>query len=38
MRSFVKIKSSNNGEITLWFTGKGKSCPSREILTLQVFF
>ena len=35
---FVKMKSSNNGEITLSFTGIGKSCPSREFLTLQVFF
>ena len=34
----MKMKSSNDGEITLSFTGKGKSCPSREFLTLQVFF
>ena len=26
MRSFVKIKSSRNGEIVLSFTDKGKSC------------
>ena len=38
MRSFVIMKSSINGEITLSFTGKGKSCPSREFLTLQYSF
>ena len=31
-RSFVKIKSSRNGEITLPFTDVGKSCSSRELL------
>ena len=36
MRSFVKIKSSRNGEITLSFTDKNKSCPSREFLTSQI--
>ena len=30
MRSFVKIRSSQNGEIILWSTYIGKSCPSRE--------
>ena len=28
MRSFVKIKSSRNGGITLSFTDEGKSCQS----------
>ena len=32
MPSFVKIKSSRNGEITLSFTDVGKSYPSREFL------
>ena len=36
MRSFVKIKSSRNGEITLSFTDIGKSCPSCEYLTPQI--
>ena len=36
MRSFVKIKSMRNGEITLSFTDIGKSCPSSEFLTLQI--
>ena len=36
MRSFVKIKSSQNGEITLSFSIIGKSCPSRKFLTLQI--
>ena len=36
MRSFVKIKSSRNGEITLPFTDNGKLCPSREFLTPQI--
>ena len=31
MRSFVKIKSSRNGEITLSFTDICKSCLSRKI-------
>ena len=35
MRSFVIIKSSRNGEITLSFTGISKSCPSRKFLTSQ---
>ena len=34
MRSFVKIKSSRNGEITLSFTDVCKSCPSRGFLSL----
>ena len=29
MRSFMKIKSSRNGEIALSFTDIGKPCPSR---------
>ena len=36
MRSFVKIESSRNGEITMSFTDVGKSCPSREFLTSQM--
>ena len=36
MPSFVKIKSSRNGEITLWFTDICISCHSREILTSQI--
>ena len=36
MRSFVKIKSSRNGEITLSFTDKVKSCPSRDFLASQI--
>ena len=32
MQSFVKIKSSQIGEITLSFTDIGKSRPSREFL------
>ena len=36
MRSFVKIKSSRNGEITLLCTDIGKSCPSHKFLTLQI--
>ena len=37
MRSFAKIKPSQNGEITLRFTNVRKSCSSRESLTLQIF-
>ena len=36
MRSFVKIKSSQNSEITLLFTDIEKSCPSRELLATQI--
>ena len=36
MRSFVKIKSSQNGEITLSFTDIEKSCPSREYIASQI--
>ena len=36
MRSFVKTKSSQNGEITLSFTDIGISCLSREFLTSQI--
>ena len=35
MRSFVKIKSSRNGEITPSITDIGKSCTSREFLAPQ---
>ena len=35
MRSFVKIKSSRNGEITQSFTDLGKACLSREFVTSQ---
>ena len=38
MRSFVKIKSSRNGEITLSFTDIGKSYPSRDFLMSQICF
>ena len=36
MRSFVKIKSSQNGDITLWITNIGKVCPSCDFLKSQV--
>ena len=36
MRSFMKIKSSRNGKITLSTTDKGKSYPSHEIFRSQV--
>ena len=36
MQSFVKIKSSWNGEITLLFTNIGKSCPSCKFLSTQI--
>ena len=32
MRSFVKIKPSRIGDITLSFTDMGKSCPVREFV------
>ena len=35
--SFVKIKSSRNGEVTLSFTVEGKSCHSREFLRRKYF-
>ena len=35
MRSFVEIKSSRNGEISLSFTDLGKSCPHCEFLASQ---
>ena len=38
MRSFVKIKSSRIGEITLSFTDEGKSCHSREFLRRKYDF
>ena len=34
---FMKIKSSQNSEITLSFTDLGKPCPSREILTSKIW-
>ena len=36
MRSFVKLKPSRNGKITLSFTEIGISCPKREFLTSQI--
>ena len=33
MRSFVKIKTSRNGKITLSFNDIGKSCLSRDFFT-----
>ena len=38
VRSFVKIKSSGNGEIALAFTDKGKACPSPEFETSLIVF
>ena len=38
MRSFVKIKSSRNGEITLSFTDEGKSCHRREFSRRKYVF
>ena len=38
MQSFVKMKSSRNGEITLPFTDEGKICHSREFLRLKYAF
>ena len=38
MRSFVKIKSSRNGEINLSFTDKGKSCKSRNLNVANMSF
>ena len=38
MRSFVKTKSSKNGEITLSFTDIVKSCPSRDFLASQICY
>ena len=38
MRSFVKIKSSRNGLITLSLTDEGKSCHSREYLRRKYVF
>ena len=35
LRSFLKIKSSQNGEITLLFTDIGKSCTSCNFLAPQ---
>ena len=37
MPSFLEIKSSRNGKITLSFTDIGKSCPSHEYLMWQIF-
>ena len=38
MRSFMKIKPSQNGKITLSFTDVGESCPSCKFLTRQMSF
>ena len=38
MRSFVKIKSSRNAEITLSFTNIGKSWPSRIYIVTNMSF
>ena len=38
MRSFVKIKPSRNGEITLSFTNKGKSSPGRDFFANMSFY
>ena len=38
MRSFVKIKSSQNGEITLSLTDKGKACQSRDFYVANMSF
>ena len=38
MRSFVKIKSSLNGEIILSFTDVGNSCPSRDFNVANMSF
>ena len=36
MRSFVKIQSLRNGEITLSFTDIGRACSSHEYLASQI--
>ena len=36
MRTFMKIKASQNGEITVLFTDVSNSCPSREFLMSQI--
>ena len=36
MRSFVKITSSRNGQITLLFTDISKSCPKSQFFTSQI--
>ena len=36
MRSFVKIKSSRNGETTLSFVNRAKACPSGAFSTSQI--
>ena len=38
MRSFVKIKPSRIGDITLSFTDIGKSCPVRDFYIANVSF
>ena len=38
MRSFVKIKLSRIGDITLPFTDIGKSCPVRDFYVANVSF
>ena len=36
MQSFTKIKTSQNGDITLPFTDVSNSCSSPEFLTMQI--
>ena len=36
LRSFLKTKSSRNGDITLSFIDIGKSCPCRNFLTAHI--
>ena len=38
MRSFVKIKPSRFGDITLSSTDRGKSCPVRDFYVANVSF
>ena len=38
MRSFVKIKSSRNGQIILSFTVEGKSCHNRDFYVAKMSF
>ena len=36
MQSFMKIKSSQNGKITLSFVNMTKSCPSHELFMSEI--
>ena len=38
MRSFVKLRSSRNGKITLSYTDEGKSCHSRDFYVSNMSF